>query len=44
MAPYLRPRIEEVFQKVQEHLASPRPRPTLTPGYDPDDFAVVFGA
>ncbi|OEH62127.1 hypothetical protein A5N17_07975 [Arthrobacter sp. D2] len=44
MAPYLRPRTEEVFQKVQEHLAAPRPQPTLTPGYDPDDFAVVFGA
>ena len=44
MAPYLRPRIEEVFQKVQEHLAAPRPQLALTPGYDPDDFAVVFGA
>lgn len=44
MAPYLRPRVDEVFQKVQEHIASPRPQPTLTPGYDPDDFSVVFGA
>ena len=44
MAPYLRPRVDEVFQKVQEHMATPRPQPTLTPGYDPDDFSVVFGA
>lgn len=43
MAPYLRPRIDEVFQKVQEHLAAPRPEPRLTPGYDADDFTAVFG-
>ncbi|WP_211880840.1 site-specific integrase [Pseudarthrobacter albicanus] len=43
MAPYLRPRIDEVFQKVQEHFAAPRPEPTLTPVYDADDFTVVFG-
>jgi hypothetical protein len=43
MAPYLRPRIDEVFQKVHEHLAAPRPERTLTPGYDADDFTVVFG-
>lgn len=43
MAPYLRPRIDEVFEKVQEHFATPRPEPTLTPGYDADDFTVVFG-
>lgn len=43
MAPYLRPRIDEVFQKVHEHLAVPRPDRTLTPGYDADDFTVVFG-
>ena len=43
MAPYLRPRIDEVFQKVQEHFAAPRPEPKLTPGYDADDFTVVFG-
>ncbi|WP_251039366.1 tyrosine-type recombinase/integrase [Arthrobacter sp. ISL-72] len=43
LAPYLRPRIDEVFEKVQEHFAAPRPEPTLTPGYDADDFSVVFG-
>lgn len=43
MAPYLRPRIDEVFEKVQDHLAAPRPERTLSPGYDADDFAAVFG-
>jgi integrase len=43
MSPYLRPRIDEVFEKVQEHFASPRPERSLTPGYDADDFSAVFG-
>lgn len=43
MAPYLRPRIDEVFEKVQEHLAASRQHRTLSPGYDADDFTVVFG-
>jgi hypothetical protein len=43
LAPYLRPRINEVFEKVQEHFAAPRHEPTLTPGYDADDFKAVFG-
>ena len=43
MTPYLRPRVDEVFAKVQEHFATPRPEQTLTPGYDDDDFKVVFG-
>ena len=43
MTPYLRPRVDEVFAKVQEHFATPRPEQTLTPGYDDDDFQVVFG-
>ncbi len=43
LAPYLRPRIDEVFEKVQEHFAAPRPEPTLTPGYDADDYKAVFG-
>ena len=43
MSPYLRPRIDEVFEKVQEHFAAPRPERSLTPGYDADDFSAVFG-
>lgn len=43
MTPYLRPRVDEVFAKVQEHFATPRPEQTLTPGYDDEDFRAVFG-
>lgn len=43
MSPYLWPRIDEVFEKVQEHFATPRPERSLTPGYDADDFEAVFG-
>lgn len=43
MTPYLRPRIDEVFEKVQEHFTAPKPEQTLTPGYDADDFRAVFG-
>lgn len=43
LAPYLRPRIDEAFQKVQEYFAAPRPKPKLTAGYDSHDFTVVFG-
>lgn len=41
--PYLRPRVEEVFDRLQEHYAAPRPAPTPTPGYEDDDFRTVFG-
>jgi integrase len=41
--PYLRPRVEEVFGRLQQHYARPRPAQTLTPGYDADDFRAVFG-
>jgi integrase len=43
MTPYLRPRVDEVFEKVQEHFATPKPQQRLTPGYDADDFRAVFG-
>lgn len=43
MTPYLRPRVDEVFDKVQQHFITPRPEPLLAPGYDPDDFKAVFG-
>lgn len=43
MSPYLRPRIDDVFAKVQAHFAAPPPGHSLTPGYDEDDFTVVFG-
>ncbi|MEF2977666.1 tyrosine-type recombinase/integrase [Subtercola sp. YIM 133946] len=42
MSPYLRPRIDEVFEKVQEHFAAPTAVRTLTPGYNADDFSAVF--
>lgn len=43
MAPYLRPRTDEVFEKVQEHFGAPRPARAMTPDYDADDFTAVFG-
>ncbi|MDP3967943.1 MAG: hypothetical protein Q8Q02_06650 [Nocardioides sp.] len=42
--PYLRPRVEEVFDRLQQHYAAPRPATTPTPGYDDADFKTVFGA
>lgn len=41
--PYLRPRVEEVFDRLQQHYAAPSPATTPTPGYDADDFKTVFG-
>jgi integrase len=41
--PYLRPRVEEIFGRLQQHYTQPRPAQTLTPGYDADDFRTVFG-
>jgi integrase/recombinase XerC len=42
---YLRPRIDEVVAKVQEHYTRPKPAPTPLAGwqYDPLDLAEVFG-
>ncbi|MGE0341496.1 MAG: tyrosine-type recombinase/integrase [Porticoccaceae bacterium] len=42
--PYLRPRVEEVFDRLQRHYSAPRPATTPTPGYDDADFKTVFGA
>ncbi len=41
--PYLRPRVEEVFDRLQQHYGTPRPAPRPTPGYDDADFKTVFG-
>jgi len=41
---YTAARIEDLFDKLQEHFAADRPVRTLAPGYDPADVAVVFGA
>ena len=41
--PYLRPRVEEVFDRLQRHYSAPRPATTPTPGYDDADFKTVFG-
>jgi len=43
MTPYLRPRVEDMFDKLQQHYTQPRPAQTYTPGYDADDVATVFG-
>jgi integrase len=41
--PYLRPRVEEVIGRLRQHYEQPKPARTLPPGYDADDFRVVFG-
>jgi integrase len=41
--PYLRPRVDDIFDRLQRHYAQPRPVQTLTPDYDADDFRTVFG-
>jgi integrase len=43
MTPYLRPRVEDMFDKLQQHYTKPRPQQTFTPGYEADDVATVFG-
>lgn len=42
---YLRPRVDEVIARVQEHYNRPTPMPDPAPGwtYDRDDLAEVFG-
>jgi hypothetical protein len=41
---YLRPDIDELFDKLQEHFHRPRPAVgALAAGYDPADMQVVFG-
>jgi integrase len=41
---YLVTRVEELFDKLAEHYNQPRPPTTYSPGYDPADVQVVFGA
>lgn len=41
--PYLRPRVEQIFDQLQQHYTQPRPVQTLAPGYDAEDFRTVFG-
>ena len=42
---YLRPRVDEVIARVQEHYNRPEPVPDPSTGwtYDRDDLAEVFG-
>lgn len=40
---YLQPRVEEMFDKLQEHFDRPAPARSFPPGYDPDDVKAVFG-
>ncbi|WP_280332250.1 tyrosine-type recombinase/integrase [Nocardia wallacei] len=41
---YTRVRVEDMFDRLQEHYAKPRPQVSYPVGYDPDDVAAVFGA
>src|SRR5699024_3515708 len=40
---YTRMRVEDVFDKLQEHYHRPSPQTSYPAGYDPADIAVVFG-
>ncbi len=40
---YLHARVEDLFDALQAHYRRPRLQPTVAPGYDPEDFKVVFG-
>jgi integrase len=40
---YLRPRPEELFEKLSAHYARSEPEPVYTAGYDADDIKAVFG-
>jgi integrase len=40
---YTAVRVEDLFDKLQEHYARPQPPRRLAAGYDPDDVRVVFG-
>ena len=41
---YLTTRVEEIFDKLNEHYRQPRPQTSYPSGYDPADIAAVFGA
>jgi len=40
---YTAVRVEDLFDKLQEHYARPQPPRRLASGYDPDDVKIVFG-
>jgi integrase len=40
---YTAVRVEDLFDKLQEHYARPRQTTHFAPGYDPDDVRVLFG-
>lgn len=42
-ARYQTVRIEDLFDKLQEHYSRPRPTRTYSAGYDPEDVKAVFG-
>jgi integrase len=41
---YLVTRVEKLFDKLAAHYSQARPQTTYSPGYDPADVQVVFGA
>ncbi|WP_280393622.1 tyrosine-type recombinase/integrase [Nocardia brasiliensis] len=40
---YTQVRVEDIFDRLQEHYARPRPAVSYPAGYDADDVAAVFG-
>jgi integrase len=40
---YTAVRVEDLFDKLQQHYAKPRQTTQFAPGYDPDDVKVLFG-
>lgn len=40
---YVKPQVEELFDKLQEHYTRPAPARHFPAGYDPDDVRTVFG-
>ncbi|MFF0530738.1 tyrosine-type recombinase/integrase [Nocardia amikacinitolerans] len=40
---YTTVRVEDLFDKLQEHYSRPRPTPTYAAGYDQSDIEAVFG-
>jgi site-specific recombinase XerD len=41
---YVKPRLDELLDRLQEHYGRPRPKPTVDPAYDLEDLQELFGA
>ena len=40
---YLRVRVEDLIDRMQAHYERPKPKRSLSVGYDPADMKLVFG-